>query len=123
MNFIADVLLISGTLAAGVFCIVLSKRLSRLNDLEKGVGGAVSVLSAQVEDLKKALTATQSSAEHSNTSLIKITERAEGVARSLELMIASLHDLPTKPNSSPKATDQSQTPVFSRRAGDEGSKP
>ena len=53
MNFIADVPLISGTLAAGIFCIILSKRLSRLNDLEKGVGGAVSVLSVQVDNLKK----------------------------------------------------------------------
>lgn len=123
MSFIADALLITGTLAAGIFCIVLSKRLSRLSDLEKGVGGAVSVLSAQVEDLKETLTATQHSAEHSNASLLKITERAEGVARSLELMMASMHDLPEKPNSAPKTKDEIQAPVFSRRASKEGLNP
>ena len=123
MNFIADVLLISGTLAAGVFCIILSKRLSRLNDLEKGVGGAVSVLSVQVDDLKKAMTATQTSAEHSNTSLIEITERAESVARSLELMMASMHDLPAKSQKPAESIDQKQTPLFSRRAAGESTGP
>lgn len=123
MNFIADVLLISGTLAAGVFCIILSKRLSRLNDLEKGVGGAVSVLSVQVDDLKKALTTTQASAEHSNSSLVEITQRAEGVARSLELMMASMHDLPTKPQKPAEPIDQKQTLLFSRRAASESTGP
>ena len=123
MNFIADVLLISGTLAAGIFCIILSKRLSRLNDLEKGVGGAVSVLSVQVDDLKKTMTATQASTEHSNTSLVEITERAEHVARSLELMMASMHDLPTKPRTPPEPKDQKQTHLFSRRAASEGAGP
>ena len=119
MNFIADVLLISATLAAGFFCIILSKRLSRLNDLEKGVGGAVSVLSVQVDDLKKALIATQASAEHSNSSLVEITQRAEGVARSLELMMASMHDLPTKPQEPTDPIDQKQTRLFSRRTASE----
>ena len=44
MTMIADILMISGTLAAGFYCYVLSRRLRRFTDLEKGVGGAVAVV-------------------------------------------------------------------------------
>ena len=52
MELIADILLAAGAIGAGVYCFVLARRLNRFNDLEKGVGGAVAVLSAQVDDLK-----------------------------------------------------------------------
>lgn len=94
MEMIADILLIAGAMGAGLYCIVLSRRLSRFTDLEKGVGGAIAVLSSQVDDMTKALetarTATTSSAE----SLDSMTGRAEGVAQRLELLVASMHDLP-----------------------------
>ena len=51
MELIADILLIAGALGAGLYCIVLSRRLNRFTDLEKGVGGAIAVLSAQVDDM------------------------------------------------------------------------
>ena len=47
MNLIADILLVAGALGAGIYCFVLARRLSKFNDLESGVGGAVAVLSAQ----------------------------------------------------------------------------
>ena len=51
MDIIADILLAAGALGAGIYCYILGRRLNRFNDLEKGVGGAVAVLSAQVDDL------------------------------------------------------------------------
>lgn len=96
MELIADIFLIAGALGVGLYCIVLSRRLSRFTDLEKGVGGAIAVLSKQVDDmtaaLEKARKATTSSAE----SLGSLTGRAEGVAQRLELLVASLHDLPVE---------------------------
>ena len=59
MDIIADILLISGAIGAGVYCLVLGRRLNKFNDLEKGVGGAVAVLSAQVDDLNRTLAAAQ----------------------------------------------------------------
>ena len=50
MDVIADILLVAGALGAGFYCYILARRLSRFNDLENGVGGAVAVLSAQVDD-------------------------------------------------------------------------
>ncbi len=101
MELIADILLISGALAAAAYCVVLSRRLKRFTDLENGVGGAIAVLSAQVDDMTKTLKIAQTSAAGSAQSLDQLTGKAEGVARRLELLVASMHDLPDPP-----ATDQ-----------------
>lgn len=37
------------------FCIVLARRLRRLNDLEVGLGGAIAVMAAEIERLEKAI--------------------------------------------------------------------
>lgn len=94
MELIADILLVAGALGAGFYCFVLARRLSRFNDLENGVGGAVAVLSAQVDDLTKTLAQAQKTAGESTAKLDGLTERAEGVAKRLELLVASMHDLP-----------------------------
>jgi hypothetical protein len=94
MELIADILLIVGALGAGFYCYVLGRRLSRFNDLETGVGGAVAILSVQVDDLTKTLEAARHTAGASGEALEALTVRAEGVAKRLELMVASMHDLP-----------------------------
>ena len=94
MTLIADILLIAGALGAGFYCLVLARRLRRFNDLEKGVGGAIAVLSAQVDDMTKALGAANEVSKTSSQSLESLTGRAEAVARRLELLVASMHDLP-----------------------------
>lgn len=37
MDLIADILLASGAIGAGVYCFILGRRLNRFNDLEKGL--------------------------------------------------------------------------------------
>lgn len=97
MAFIADILLVAGALGAGLYCHVLSRRLRKFTDLEKGVGGAVAVLSVQANDLTKALADAQNTAANSVATLDDVNLRAEASARRLELLIASMHDLPTEP--------------------------
>lgn len=97
MELIADILLVAGALGAGFYCYILARRLSRFNDLETGVGGAVAVLSMQVDDLTKTLDAAQAAAGTSGATLEGLTDRAESVAKKLELMMASMHDLPAPP--------------------------
>ena len=113
MDIIADILLVAGALGAGLYCFVLARRLTRFTDLEEGVGGAVAVLSAQVDDLSKTLTSARTTAQESSQSLEELTNRAEDVARRLELLVASLHDLPTA-SSSPNATQSTGETVFFR---------
>ncbi len=94
MEFIANILLIAGALAAAVYCIVLARRLHRFNDLETGVGGAIATLSAHVEDMTKTLAAARKASAGSAETLRELTDRAEAVARRLELLVASMHDIP-----------------------------
>lgn len=121
MDLIADILLVAGALGSGFYCFVLAKRLNKFNDLEKGVGGAVAVLSSQVDDLNKSLLAAQNISATSNAALDDLIVRAETVSQRLELLMASMHDVPDpvvnqKPPQSPStATSQ---PMFARRARD-----
>ncbi|MBT2131658.1 hypothetical protein KKW20_11085 [Planktotalea lamellibrachiae] len=94
MDLIADTLMAAGALGAAIYCIVLSRRLKRFNNLQNGMGGAVAVLSAQVDDMTKTLIKAQSAAGKSAEQLGDLTQRAEAASRKLELMMASLHDLP-----------------------------
>lgn len=125
MEMIADILLVAGALGAGFYCYILARRLSRFNDLENGVGGAVAVLSAQVDDLTKTLLAAQNTASASTDSLDALTDRAEGVAKRLELLVASMHDIPENPAQSQPAPDTikssekpaaSDGPIFKRHS-------
>ena len=106
MAMIADILLAAGALGAALYCYVLARRLRRFTDLETGVGGAVAVLSAQVDDLVMA----QKSAGESAQTLAAQTGKADDAAKRIELLVASLHDLPPEP--------QRQAPIspfFERR--------
>ncbi len=105
MDLIADILLAAGALGAGFYCFILSRRLKRFNDLEKGVGGAVAVLSAQVDDLNKSLVTARSVSDGSSKALDQLTNRAEAVAQRIELMMASMHDFPD-PASEPPAVEE-----------------
>ena len=116
MAMISDILLIAGALGAGLYCYVLSRRLRKFTDLEKGVGGAVAVLSAQVDDLTKTLNQAQATAKMSVNTLDEVSTRAEAAGSRLELLVASLHDLPD-----PSLTQPAENPFFVRRpAGPEG---
>lgn len=109
MAYIADMLLVAGALGAALYCYVLARRLRRFTDLEKGVGGAVAVLSAQVDDLTKTLDRAQATAKDSVETLAEVSRRAEAAANRLELLMAALHDLPE-----PAARATAPAPVFAR---------
>ena len=94
MDLIADILLGAGAIGAGLYCLVLSRRLKAFNQLETGMGGAIAVLSTQVDDMTKALDTARGAAGDSAKSLREMTIRAEAAAAKLELMLATLHDLP-----------------------------
>ncbi len=116
MTMIADILLIAGAFGAGLYCLVLSRRLRRFTDLEKGVGGAVAVLSAQVDDLTKTLAGAQATAKMSVSTLDDVSARAEAAGTRLELLVASMHDLPD-----PIVSTADDSPFFVHRsAGRQG---
>lgn len=117
MDLIADILLGAGAIGAGFYCFILSRRLRKFNNLEKGVGGAVAVLSAQVDDLNKSLAAAQTTAAASAETLADLTVRAEETSKQLELQMASLHDMPetTVPDNASDEVETDIQPIFTRR--------
>ncbi|MDV7145117.1 hypothetical protein R3X27_20745 [Tropicimonas sp. TH_r6] len=106
MGLIADILLIAGALGAAFYCFILARRLNRFTNLEQGMGGAVAVLSVQVDEMTKALEQAQNTSKSSADSLQQMTERAEAAAARIELVLASMHDLeePEKRDDAPKGT-------------------
>ncbi len=94
MELIADMLMIAATVGAAIYCLVLAARLRRFTTLESGMGGAIAVLSAQVDDMTRALEKAKNVASLSERNLEDLTGRADALARRLELLMASLHDLP-----------------------------
>lgn len=110
MTFLSDILLATAAVGAAVFCLILSRRLRALTTLDNGMGRAVAVLSAQVDDLSRALKAAQQTSRESAQTLDSQTRRAETACRQLELLMASLHDLPAPPTaqSAPPAPDKTQ---------------
>lgn len=108
MEMISDILLMAGSFGAATYCYVLSSRLKKFTTLETGMGGAIAVLSAQVDDMTRALEKARGAANGSAESLEALTLRGETVARKLELLVASLHDLPdpaAQPARAPVAED------------------
>lgn len=116
MELIADILMAAGTIGAAIYCYVLAQRLKRFSTLESGMGGAIAVLSAQVDDMTRALERAQGSVTVSASSLETLTNRAESSAARLELLLASLHDLPEPKDSEPADLPERRL-RFTRRRG------
>lgn len=94
MELIADILLGAGALGVAAYCHVLARRLAAFSRLEGGIGGAVAVLSAQVDDMTTALVEARAAAQESEARLASMTARAEAAAARLDLILATMHDLP-----------------------------
>lgn len=107
MELIADILMAAGAFSASIYCYVLGQRLRRFSTLEGGMGGAIAVLSAQVDDMTKALDRARGAATGSAATLEALTLRAEAASARLELMLASLHDLPES-RPAPRPEDEAE---------------
>lgn len=105
MQVIADVLMTAGAFGAAIYCYVLAARLKRFTTLESGMGGAIAVLSAQVDDMTRALEKARSAANGSAAGLESLVLRAEGVTGKLELLVAAMHDLPETAAAPPRPPD------------------
>lgn len=114
MDLIADILLVAGSFGAAVYCYVLATRLKRFTTLETGMGGAIAVLSAQVDDMTVALEKAQGAATGSVENLEALTARGEAVAKRLELLVAALHELP-EPEERPRGAGPEDPPEPERR--------
>ena len=91
-SILADLLMIAASSGAAVYCLILSRRLSRLSSFDKGIGGAIAVLSAQVDEMKVALAEARVSSDGASHQLQDLVRQAREISGELELMIAACHD-------------------------------
>jgi hypothetical protein len=90
--YLADILMILASLGAACYCLILSRRLSRLTSFDKGIGGAIAVLSAQVDDMKSALAEAKAGSDGAGQHLHELVRQARDISGELEMMIAACHD-------------------------------
>ena len=98
MELIADGLLLAAALTAALYCWILSRRLSALKRMDKGLGGAIAGLSARVEQTKASLADTKASTGDITRELSALTARAEIAAGRLEILLSTLQDRPSNPS-------------------------
>ena len=108
MGLIADVLLIAGALGAAFYCMILARRIKSLSRLDKGLGGAISALSTQVEEMRLSVKAATQSSGASMKDLMDVTGRAEIAAGRLELLLSTVHERGKSPK--PVKLDRSEEP-------------
>ncbi|PTX57562.1 hypothetical protein C8N43_2232 [Litoreibacter ponti] len=120
MDFFADILLGFGALFAAVYCLILSRKLSKLKGLDQDLGSAIAILSKQVDEMTKVLTEAKETATESSRELEDKTSSAKEIADRLEMMIAALHDLPDPSSgdaaSAPEEESDKTVTMFMRNA-------
>ena len=97
IDLVADALLLGGTLCACAYCFVFSRRLKKLSSFESGLGGAIAVLSTQVDDMQRVLKETEATAGEASSQLKDLVQEADDAAGNLEVLLASLTDMPEAP--------------------------
>lgn len=102
MALIADILLIAGALAASFYCFMLSRRLKRLNQLDSGVGGAISALSEKISEMNDATRRIDSHAKTCAEDLEQKIELAEAAGEALESLLSRAEHM----TASPRGHDQ-----------------
>ncbi len=113
MGLIADVFLIAGALGAAFYCMILARRIKSLSRLDSGLGGAISGLSTQVEEMRASVKAATQASGTSIKDLMEVTGRAEIAAGRLELLLSTVHERGQPPK--PVKLDRSQDPEAIRR--------
>ncbi len=137
LSIAADFLMICASAGAGIYCMVLSRRLTRLTSFDKGLGGAIAVMSAQVDEMKAALVNAKSGSDAAGRHLGDLTRQAREIGAELEMMIAACHDFaeeaiavqtpdpappPIKDETSPQSADDTP-PIFGSRRNAERAAP
>ena len=80
MDLLMNGLLMAGTLFAGGYCWVLARRVRDLKSLDSGLGGAIVMLTRQVELARTTLEEARTSSRDSRIELSQLIARADGAA-------------------------------------------
>jgi hypothetical protein len=76
LEHLMQAVLLTACLGLGVFCLMLTRRLRKLNDLESGLGGAIAIMAAEVDRLEKAIRQARDEATTASERLAEEIETA-----------------------------------------------
>jgi len=88
--------------------MILARRIKSLSRLDTGLGGAISALSTQVEEMRASVKAATQASGTSMKDLMEVTGRAEIAAGRLELLLSTVHERGQPPK--PVKLDRSEEP-------------
>lgn len=109
LSHLSDILLGAAAISAAFYCIALSKRLNRLTGLDQELGGAIALLSQQVDEMTAVMEEAQNSMARSRDELRELTERAEQTGLGLEVLLSSSEGQPSADKASEFETTSEET--------------
>lgn len=109
MTVIMDGLLVAATIFAGTYCWVLSRRVRALMDLDKGLGGAITTMTRQIEQAKLALDEAKAAGRGNREELQALIAKADAAAAQLRMLMASQREA-DRPRSSRMRSDSEVAP-------------
>lgn len=77
LDMAMDGIIISGSLVLMLFCVILARRLRRLNDLEQGLGGAIAVMAAEIDRLDQSIRLARQEATIAGETLAAEVQKAQ----------------------------------------------
>jgi len=90
MGFIFDIILLMASGAATIYCYVLSRRLSRLNDTKNGLGASIASMSLALDQTQQALNFAKASSADAVRKLSQSIEEAERIRPEISKLIDEL---------------------------------
>lgn len=94
MSLIADGLMIVAGLTAGLYCLVLSRRLRQLSDSGQGIGAQIRALTEAIAETRAAVGEARRGADDSAARLGREIRKAEGMVAELRAVIAAAESAP-----------------------------
>ncbi|TRW95513.1 hypothetical protein FNJ84_16165 [Paracoccus sp. M683] len=96
-----EIAIVAGTAILMVFCVVLARRLRRLNDLEDGLGGAIAVMAAEVDRLERSIRLARQEAMTAGEALAVQVRQAQSERARWDLHLKMRSAMPPQPERSP----------------------
>lgn len=90
MELIVDFMLLAASIAAGVYCFVLSERLKKLNDTRSGLGATVASMSSMLDQTRATLEQTKRVNQEGEARLRALIGEADKIAPELECLLEAV---------------------------------
>lgn len=93
MSVIVDLILLLASGVATIYCFVLSRRLSRLNDTKNGIGASIASMTHALDQTQQVMAIARNSSLVSIQELTTILEEAERIRPEIKALLEQIGHL------------------------------